>query len=424
MEHETHRQGNPTDPNADQNAALINSFIEITSSSKEEALFFLESHQWDLDAAVSTFLDSNSTAALQQPPTAPPVSGVGGVNNSASPSQSDSPDYSPSQSPSRSRSPSPARPARPPYALRSRRNDKKPSGSGGNNARGVRTLADLNRTPPGGSDSDSDEGQDYFTGGEKSGMVVRDPSKHRDVDSIFNQARQAGAVEGSDDYFRPSSSNTRSFSGTARLLSGETVAPPPPPPPEVVTHNITFWRNGFTVDDGPLRQLDDPANATFLESVMGSQCPKELEPADPRTKVDLHLFRQDENYSEPNRRQSVFQGVGRTLGSSSPSPTPSESTAAAGNIITAPAPSMGLVVDTSLPTTSIQLRLSDGTRMISRFNHQHTIRDIRGFIDASRPGGATNYQLQTMGFPPKQLIDLDQTIEQAGIANSVVIQKY
>ncbi|KAB2020809.1 hypothetical protein ERO13_D07G089600v2 [Gossypium hirsutum] len=424
MEHETHRQGNPTDPNADQNAALINSFIEITSSSKEEALFFLESHQWDLDAAVSTFLDSNSTAALQQPPIAPPVSGAGGVNNSASPSQSDSPDYSPSQSPSRSRSPSPARPARPPYALRSRRNDKKPSGSGGNNARGVRTLADLNRTPPGGSDSDSDEGQDYFTGGEKSGMVVRDPSKHRDVDSIFNQARQAGAVEGSDDYFRPSSSNTRSFSGTARLLSGETVAPPPPPPPEVVTHNITFWRNGFTVDDGPLRQLDDPANATFLESVMGSQCPKELEPADPRTKVDLHLFRRDENYSEPKRRQSAFQGVGRTLGSTSPSTTPSESTTAAGNITTAPAPSMGLVVDTSLPTTSIQLRLSDGTRMISRFNHHHTIRDIRGFIDASQPGGATNYQLQTMGFPPKQLTDLDQTIEQAGIANSVVIQKY
>ncbi|PPD74208.1 hypothetical protein GOBAR_DD28860 [Gossypium barbadense] len=415
MEHETHRQGNPTDPNADQNAALINSFIEITSSSKEEALFFLESHQWDLDAAVSTFLDSNSTAALQQPPIAPPVSGAGG----------------------------------------------KPSGSGGNNARGVRTLADLNRTPPGGSDSDSDEGQDYFTGGEKSGMVVRDPSKHRDVDSIFNQARQAGAVEGSDDYFRPSSSNTRSFSGTARLLSGETVAPPPPPPPEVVTHNITFWRNAFeyrmlyayckikviTCLDKlhferrlvfkcyacefaslpVLVRIDCfmlTPNHTSMQSVMGSQCPKELEPADPRTKVDLHLFRRDENYSEPKRRQSAFQGVGRTLGSTSPSTTPSESTTAAGNITTAPAPSMGLVVDTSLPTTSIQLRLSDGTRMISRFNHHHTIRDIRGFIDASQPGGATNYQLQTMGFPPKQLTDLDQTIEQAGIANSVVIQKY
>ncbi|GMI76244.1 serine/threonine protein phosphatase 2A 55 kDa regulatory subunit B prime gamma [Hibiscus trionum] len=419
MEHETPRQGNPGNPTADQNAALINSFIEITSSSKEEALFFLESHQWDLDAAVSTFLDSNSTAAHQLHPIAPPLSAA--VNNSPT---SDSPDYSPSQSPSRSRSPSPARPSRPPYAIRSgRKADKKPSSSGGGSARGVRTLADLNRTPPGGSDSDSDEGQDYFTGGEKSGMVVRDPSKPHDVDSIFNQARQAGAVEGSADYFRPSSSSSRRFSGTARLLTGETVAPAPPPLPEVVDHTITFWRNGFTIDDGPLRQLGDPANASFIESVMQSQCPKELQPADPRTKVELHLLRRDENYSEPKKRQGAFHGVGRTLGSSSSSPTP-EPTAAASSITTAPTPSVGLVVDSSLPTTSIQLRLSDGTRMISRFNYHHTIRDVRGFIDASRPGGARNYQLQTMGFPPKQLTDLDQTVEQAGIANSVVIQKY
>ncbi|KAE8679709.1 Plant UBX domain-containing protein 3 [Hibiscus syriacus] len=296
MEHETQQQGNPSNPTADQNAALINSFIDITSSSKEEALFFLESHQWDLDAAVSTFFDSNSTAAQQPRSIAPPVSGA--VNKSPTSSPSDSADYSPSQSPSRSRSPSPARPSRPPYTLRSRRNaDKKPSGSDGSNSRGVRTLADLNRSPPGGSDSDSDEGQDYFTGGEKSGMVVRDPSKHHDVDSIFNQARQAGAMEGSDDCFRPSSSSTRRFSGTARLLTGETVAPAPPPPPEVVNHTVTFWRNGFTIDDGPLRQLNDPASASFMESVMRSECPKDLQPADPRTKVELHLLRRDENYS-------------------------------------------------------------------------------------------------------------------------------
>lgn len=96
-----------------------------------------------------------------------------------------------------------------------------------------------------------------------SGMLVQDPSKANDVDALFKQARQAGGVEGHGDHLQPSSSS-RSFTGTARLLSGETVSSAPSHP-EAVTHNITFWRNGFTIDDGPLRRLDDPANASFLE---------------------------------------------------------------------------------------------------------------------------------------------------------------
>lgn len=121
---------------------------------------------------------------------------------------------------------------------------------------------------------------------------------------------------------------------------------------------------------------------------------------------------------EPERPRQPFQGVGRTLGSTSEA-APIEPS----GLTTAPAPSPGLVVDQTQPCTSIQLRLADGTRMVSRFNNYHTIGDIRGFIDASRPGGPTSYQLQTMGFPPQQLTNLDQTIDQAGIANSVVIQK-
>lgn len=126
---------------------------------------------------------------------------------------------------------------------------------------------------------------------------------------------------------------------------------------------------------------------------------------------------------EPPKRRSAFQGVGRTLGSDTPTTAAPEPTVAATPFHSAPSPTSGLVVDSSLPTTSIQLRLADGTRMVSRFNHHHTIGDIHAFIGASRPGGTSNYQLQAMGFPPKQLTDLNQTIEQAGIANSVVIQK-
>ncbi|XP_030539714.1 plant UBX domain-containing protein 4 [Rhodamnia argentea] len=410
----------------EDNAATINSFREITSSSREEAVFFLESHNWDLDAAVSTFLDNNTLADAPPLPVPVPVPVPASPNSpsqspSYSPSLAQSPSlsYSPSRSPSRSRS---ASPARAPYELRSRRATKakkKPDKPSGSRTRGVRTLADLNQPVDHGSDSDSDEPQEYYTGGEKSGMLVQDPTKGNDVDSIFNQARERGVERPADNQ----SSRSRSFTGRGRLLSGEVISSAPEHP-EVVTHTITFWQNGFTVDDGPLRRMDDPENAQFLESIKNSECPQELAPADRRTAVHVDLVRREEPYNEPKKPQFPFRGTGRTLGSTSSSPAASEPTVAASSINTPPTPFMGLVVDDSLPSTSIQLRLADGTRMVSRFNYSHTIRDVRAFIDASRPGGERNYQLQTMGFPPKKLNDLDQTIEQAGIANSVVIQKF
>ncbi|KAL7218891.1 hypothetical protein ACSBR2_012039 [Camellia fascicularis] len=386
-EEEKNLNNNNNNPHTD----LINSFCEITSSSRDEALFFLESHNFSLDSALSTFLEPSAAAAA---------------------AAADLPILPPSPSLSRSRSPSPPpslrsqQPNR--YSLRSRQPNKKPSGS---RSGGIRTLSDLNRQSSDGSGSDSDyEPQEYYTGGEKSGMLVQDPSKVNDVDAIFTHARQAGAVERSLDDRRPSSSS-RSFTGTGRLLSGETLSSAPQQP-EAITHNIIFWSNGFTVDDGPLRRLDDPENASFLESIRKSECPKELEPTNRKTAVHVSLMRKEENYP----------GMGRTLGSTS-SAASTEPAVAPTSPSTAPPPSNGLVVDDTLPSTSVQLRLADGTRMVSRFNYHHTIRDIRAYIDASRPDRVSTYQLQTVGFPPKQLTDLDQSIEQAGLANSVVIQK-
>ncbi|KAK4493259.1 hypothetical protein RD792_017865 [Penstemon davidsonii] len=127
--------------------------------------------------------------------------------------------------------------------------DKKPSKPSSSRTGGIRTLSDLNR-PSADSDSDSDAPQEYYTGGEKSGMIVQDPTKGNNVDAIFDQARQQGAVQGPLENLQPSSSS-RSFTGTGRLLSGETApAPAAPQQPESLVHNIVFWRNGFTVNDG------------------------------------------------------------------------------------------------------------------------------------------------------------------------------
>lgn len=96
-------------------------------------------------------------------------------------------------------------------------------------------------------------------------MLVQDPTRGGNaVDAIFAQARQMGAVQGP---FEPrQSSSSRSFTGTGRLLSDESVpSTPTPQQPENIVHNICFWINGFTVNDGPLRRFDDPDNASFLE---------------------------------------------------------------------------------------------------------------------------------------------------------------
>lgn len=59
---------------------------------------------------------------------------------------------------------------------------------------------------------------------------------------------------------------SKNFTGTGWLLSGETV-PSAPQSPQDEVHNVQLRNNGFTVDDGPLRSFDDPQNADFMEGV-------------------------------------------------------------------------------------------------------------------------------------------------------------
>lgn len=151
---------NQTAPNNHPHADLINTFTNITSSSPQEALFFLESHNFDLDAAVSTFFETSTAVDV-----AVAVADDASIPVTAERSES----LSPESTPSRSRSPSPQLPMRPQsdrvYNLRSRRqgSDKKASGSRGGK---IHTFSDLNKKDE--DDSDSDEQpQEYYTGGEK-----------------------------------------------------------------------------------------------------------------------------------------------------------------------------------------------------------------------------------------------------------------
>ena len=114
-------------------------------------------------------------------------------------------------------------------------------------------------------------------------------------------------------------------------------------------------------------------------------------------------------------------------------------------------------VDPSQPTTSIQLRLADGTRhvpfllkmlllltanyrMVCRMNLTHTVGDIRNFINAwvsvfmqaagdrrftrSNPVNLTRPYTVGTAFPNKTLDDDTQTIKDAGLANTVILQRW
>nr|GEW60612.1 hypothetical protein [Tanacetum cinerariifolium] len=381
---------------------LILSFIEITSSSIEEATFFLESHSFDLDSALSTFFET--TTAVHQNPNSQQNDANDDVNSPASSSRSRSRSVSPP--PSFEAAAATAGGGGGVYNLRSRNTD---TGSGRTGR--IRTFADLNKKEcedcDSGSDDEDDKPQEYYTGGQRSGQLVQDPSKRNDVESLFEQARRAGAEDGTLDQHQPSSSS-RSFSGRGRLLSGETPSAAPQQQPEPEVHTITFWTNGFTVNDGPLRRLDDPQNASFLESIRNSECPEELTPAKGRAPVHVSLVRKMEDYPIKKQRQAAFAGIGRTLGST----TSAEDTTATipAPTFAPPTPFVGLVVDDTLPSTSIQLRLGDGTRMVSRFNLHHTLNDLNETIQEA--GRSLGFDEQ--GYKRSSIGDKQRSIEVTG----------
>jgi UBX domain-containing protein 1 len=400
----------------------VNNFCAITGATPAQASFFLESSGGDLEQAMSAFYDNeggDAMAAEEEDPS----QNAGVAAQPAAAEQVQPVGVRQGQGAWPGASAGGERPSIQGGEV-SRTGTKKRAATGGSGGGGIRTLGDLSRAAEA-DDSDNDDGpQEYYTGGEKSGMMVQDPSKKpgNSVDSIFDRARQHGAVDGTPDDMQPAAGSGRgAFRGTARTLGADatpaTEEPPVEAAPERAVHTITFWRNGFTVDDGPLRKLEDPANSPFLNSINKGECPRELAPSDPRVMVHVNLVRKDAEYEPPKEpKYRAFVGSGRTLGSTESTPPPELASSS-------PRPSSKeFSVDESQPFTSLQLRLLDGTRLVARFNHSHTVGDIRRFLDNARPGSSSMYHLVTT-FPSRTLTDPEQTVEQAGLINAVVMQK-
>ncbi|KAF9347414.1 hypothetical protein BGX26_001086 [Mortierella sp. AD094] len=420
---------------------LIANFVGVVGSTPEQAQFYLEANNWDINAAMSAF--------YEDPEPATTTTGAGPTGKSkATVQDDDDDDYVDDDdedlediiASTAQRSTS--------STADGKRKAKADSSASGRRQGGIATFRDLSKTEDSDEEDSDEEPQNYFAGGEKSGVMVQGPPGKKDpkslVDDILKKAAKGGQKREEEEAEQPAPKKSY-FTGAGNRLGseGESSSSPATQPQtpvrqtpspealETVTRTLTFWRNGYSLEDGPLMSYSDPANREFLDAINRGQAPIKYLNVKPGQPVEMRvLTRREEDYKEPPKAPpKPFEGTGNRLGSvasptASSSSTPGSFPGGSSSSAAPPPPPRSLQVDESQPVTSVQIRMADGTKMVARFNHTHTVNDIRGLINASRAGESSrSYVLQTT-FPKKDLVDVQQTIKDAGLLNAVVLQRY
>ncbi|GBM59684.1 NSFL1 cofactor p47 [Araneus ventricosus] len=365
-----------------EQSQLIDEFCKVTGTDASRARMYLEANGWDSDLAMSSYFEEA--------------------------------DEEPEADNSHSAFPRPGSP--------------KPAFPPTNTSR-IATFASLMNNS---QNEDEEEGQAFYAGGsERSGQQVLGPGKRKAagnevVEEMFKAVRKFGGEVMDSSAKRCSTTKLKAFKGAGYVLgttegasdevggrSDEDNAP------REVETVLRLWQTGFTVDDGPLRDYNAPGSKEFLESIRKGEIPAELQTV---RDTEVHLNIEDHSHEEyVPRRSSVkaFSGTGFRLGN----PTPVvQAEAQLGEKNDAGAQE-SLNVDESKPSTSIQIRLADGSRLMMKANHTHTVGDVRRFIVLARPQySASVFSLMT-AYPTKELTDDEATLEAENLLNSVIVQK-
>jgi UBX domain-containing protein 1 len=80
-------------------------------------------------------------------------------------------------------------------------------------------------------------------------------------------------------------------------------------------------------------------------------------------------------------------------------------------------------IDPSLPLTTLQIRLADGTRLTAQFNLSTPVSEVYSFVSRARPLGGRDFVLQTI-FPTRVLERGGKTVEEEGLNNATVVMRW
>ncbi|XP_068161691.1 NSFL1 cofactor p47 [Antennarius striatus] len=364
----------------------VREFVAVTDVDEERARFFLESAGWNLQLALASFFEDGADDDIV---TLPPPEGS-----------------------------SMSRPAGPSSQSR------------------VTSIRDLMHEAD--EESDEEEGQRFFAGGsERSGQQIVGPPKKKSsnevVEDLFKGAREHGAVplDRSGRGLGEPSKAKAFFGGGYRLgaapeeesayVAGEKQAFNSLQDVHVV---LKLWKTGFSLDNGELRNYNDPGNANFLEAIRRGEIPLELRQRSRGGQVNLDMEdHRDEDFSKPKVAFKAFGGEGQKLGSATPELITAPATSQQDQAANEAQASASVTVDPSQPLTSIQFRLADGGRLVQQFNYTHRVSDLRQFVVAARPAMAAREFVLMTTFPNMELSDESKTLQQANLLNAVIVQR-
>ncbi|CAF1213419.1 unnamed protein product [Rotaria sordida] len=414
---------------------LISNFIAITQCSSELAAEYLEAAQWNEQAALNFFLESNDSVPSTQ------TTSSSANTNQNIPSEntvsSTTNDNELEEDLLQSALEDSLR-LNPSVVIPKRVNSHKSIISSK-----INTFNDDD------NDESDDQGQAFYVGGsEHSGQQILGPPKKKDNDKqvtdLFEAARKQGATEVDDNKFN-SSSHTKTekpFAGVGYSLGDDNTLPhtqgqSSSSSSEAASSNqaedlpIRFYSNGFTVGDSELRKFED--NREFIDHLKRGEVPPELRNLNNRGRqVEVRL---EDHHSEEYKRVAPtfkpFGGSGNTVGFSGPGQIPLKSSTASsvnttlnsldGNNLEKLAEKY--LKTSSSSSTTIRLRLPDISMPICiKIDLNRTLADIRKFLTEN----VQSLQSNTFEFmePPSTKIKRDdekRKISDTKLSNSTLV---
>lgn len=241
----------------------------------------------------------------------------------------------------------------------------------------IATLASL------GQDDQSDRQAFYAGGSEHSGQQIlgsaslKKGDSNKIISNLFKQARENAEHEEEDEDSSAMPTARPAFVGTGFTLgstpndsvsisssrAGPAIARPGAE--QDIERILKMWQNGFSIDDGPLRAYNDPANLEFMTCIGRGEIPPELRNGNAEVRLAMQDHRHEE-YVAPKVAKKPFAGEGHRLGAPTGQSVVSDIAAVKDESIPLEQRQTEadkfVALNEAEPHTRIQIQLADGSR--------------------------------------------------------------